>query len=324
MFRWLVVLTLAVLSATAQAESVQPHRLSAATENAAAATDAAERYVAQLTAHSTALEKRYTDELDAIDRLKRQRQSWRREREIRERMSSSLETSNQLDATTAALKKARSRLDSTRRAYLAAINAELVAAGPPARVQQLRRAKTLLSWQLRDARAPRHIMIPDLDVDPLADPEDLDQKAAELRETEQTLSQQLAALDAMATELQRTAQLHKHNNRAVDLVTRYEDSPHRRTARGAEPTLDVAITPPPTKLPTTPDEIPPERDTGLTRGNDMIETSADAIPGTRSGTPAQRAAAARKAYQEMAQRLEKVRNRRLEIEARARALRTKR
>jgi hypothetical protein len=325
MSRWLVVLTLAAVSAIAQADSEQPSRPSAATDIAAAATGIAERDVAQLTARSAALEKRYTDELDAIDRLKRRRPSWRRDREIRDSLSSSLETSNQLDVATAALKKAKSKLDSVRRAYLAAIQVELVGGSPPARTQRLQRAKALLAWQLKDAGAPRHIMIPDLDVDPLADPEELDQRAAELRESELLLSRQLAVLVAQASELQRTAQLRKHNDRAVDLVTRYEDSPHRRTARGNEPVVDVAPEPPPTQLPTSPDSRPSRDNTTVpVRTNDVIETSADTLSGSRSANPAQRAEAARKAYDEMARRLQQVRSRRLEIEARARLLRSRR
>jgi hypothetical protein len=324
MFRWLVVLTLVVLSATAFAESEQPSRSSTATENAAELTAAAELYVAQLTAHSAALEKQYTDELDAIDRLKRQRPSWRRDREIRDSLSSSLETSNQLDTATAALKKSRARLETARRAYLAAIDAELAASAPSVRAQRLRGTRALLSWQLKDARAPRHIMIPDLDVDPLADPEELDQRAAELRETEQMLSQQLVVLEAQATELQRTAQLHKHNDRAVDLVTRYEDSPHRRTTRGAEPPLDAPIEPSPGRLPISDETRLPDPDRAPARTNDVIETSVDTVTGARSGTPAQRAEAARRAHEAMARRLEQVRGRRLEIEARASQLRSKR
>jgi hypothetical protein len=341
MFHWLVVLTLALPSATAYAGSEQPSQVSgasgsgasapgasasgaalrAATNSAAAAISAAERDVAQLTSHSAALEKRYTDELDAIDRLKRQRPSWRRDREIRDSLSSSLDTSNQLDTATASLKRARSKLQGARRAYLAAIDAELGAGPSPVRLEQLQRARTLLSWQLKDARAPRHIMIPDLDVDPLADPEELDQRAAELRESERLLSRQLAALDAQATGLQRSAQLHKHNDRAVDLVTRYEDSPHRRTTRGTDPTPEAQVPLPPTRLPSL-ERDPSDRD-GAEAGRleNVIETSADTVPGMRSGTPAQRAEAARKAYDEMARRLEKVRSRRLEIEARAHQLR---
>lgn len=332
MSRWMVVLTLSLVSATAQGQSgqpaspiaVAPSPASAATDRAGAATFVAERRVAQLTVRSTALEKRYTDELDAIDRLKRQRPSWRRDREIRDSLSASLETSNQLDAATAEVKKAKTRLDSARRAYLEAIDAELGAGPPPGRVQKLERARVLLAWQLKDAGAPRHILIPDLEIDPLADPEELDQRAAELRESEQLLSRQLTTLDAQVSELQHTAQLRKHNDRAADLVSRYEDSPSRRGARGTENSTDIIDNPAPTHLPTSL-EATTKIDAPLPAAvNDMIDGSTDGITGSRSASPAQRAEAARKAHDALARWLEQVRSKRIEVERRAKLLRAKR
>jgi hypothetical protein len=265
--------------------------------------------------------------------LKRQRPSWRRQREIQDSLSSSLETSNQLEATTAALKKARTRLDSARRNYLGAIDAELSAGTSPARLQQLQRVKGTLASQVKAAGAPRHIMIPDLSIDPLADPEELDQRAVELRESERQLSQQLAGLDAQAADLVRSAQLRKHNDRAVDLVARYEDAPHRRPASGTTSADQAADGPAPSRLPVSgsPGEVrlPAPESAGVS--NDVIDTSIDRSidaletrAAQRSGDPAQRAEAARKLHDALARRLEQVRRKRIEIEDRARMLRGKR
>jgi hypothetical protein len=323
MCRWLVVLTLAVMSATAQAQPSAPSRLSAATDYSAAATSYAERQVAQLTAAREALEQRYNEEVDAIDRLKRQRPSWRRDREIRDSLSTSLETSNQLDARTAELKKATAKLDSARRAYLRAIADEL-GAGPPApRAQHLERVRVQVGAQLKDPGGPRHIMIPDLEIDPLADPEELDQRAAELRASEQLLTRQLAGLDAQATELQRTAQLRKHNDRAVDLVARYEDSPQRRATHNPE-TAEPGDGQGPSQIPQSDAPIATVEPAPSAPISDVAETPGDALANSRSATPAQRAEAARKAHHVVARRLELVRNRRIEIENRARQLRSNR
>src|SRR5689334_21571116 len=199
MRRWLLVLLLSGVSATTRAQAGQPMKSTAATamkpaaatENAAAAAGAAERQVGQLTTQKAALEKRYNDEVDAIDRLKKQRPSWRRDREIRDSLSLSLETSNQLDATTAALKNAKGRLDNARRSYLGAIDLELAAGPVPVRAQQLARIRASVVTQVKGAPRDLHILVPDLEIDPLADPEELDQRAAELRETEKQLSRQL-------------------------------------------------------------------------------------------------------------------------------------
>src|ERR1043166_4491588 len=101
MTRWWLVLTLLVVSADARAESTlgaaQPI---AATHDAETAVGAAEHQVLQLTVQRAALKQRYEDEVADIDRLKKQRASWRRDRELRDSLSSSLETSNELDAAT--------------------------------------------------------------------------------------------------------------------------------------------------------------------------------------------------------------------------------
>jgi hypothetical protein len=321
MSRWLLLLTISLLSVIAHAQPGQ--KSTSATDVAASATTSVERLVAQLTVRSAALEKRYTEELDAIDRLKRQRPSWRRDREIESSLSVSLETAKQLDRATTDLKRARGKLDTARRVYLSAIGAELGAGVSSARAHELARAKALLVWQLKDASAPRHVAMPDLEVDPLADPEELDQRAAELRETEQQMNKQLVVLEAQISELQRTAQLRKHNDRAVDLASRYEDSPHHRVARGGEAGADVVDNTPPSRLPTAPDGRLGTIESA-SPATDVIDTSTDPLAGARSASPAQRAEAARKTYDSLLKRLDQVRTRRMEIEARARELRSKR
>ncbi|MBC7976866.1 MAG: hypothetical protein H7138_17970, partial [Myxococcales bacterium] len=171
------------------------------------------------------LAKRYQDELHAIDRLKNQRVSWRRDRELRDRLSSSLETANQLSTATRELERAKQRLARARRSHLLAIEAELAKAVTPARELQLRRTRSALALLLKDA--PRHIVIPDLEVDLLADPEELDQRAAELRESEEELHRQLAALREQIAELDRRVALRKQHERAGNLVNRDDDQPHR-------------------------------------------------------------------------------------------------
>jgi hypothetical protein len=336
MSRRLLVLGLLVLgfvSTFARAESPTPSKPSAATDAAAAAANIAERRVAQLTNQSTALEKRYNDEVDAIDRLKRQRPSWRRDREIRDSLTSSLETSNRLEAATAELRKAQGRLDMARRAYFAAIDLEL-AAGPGApRAQVLERAKAALIVQL-NAGAPRPIKIPDLDIDPLADPEELDQHAAELRESEKLLSRQLAGLDAQVAELQRGANLRKHNERAADLVSRYDDAPHRAAVHGSDGNSQIVDAPAPNHLPASGDGTAPYVDSSVPVViNDVVDVgdagsagAAGTLRGTGQRTTdlAQRADAVRRARDMLARQLEQVRNKRLEIETRAKVLRGKR
>ncbi|HUC07493.1 MAG TPA: hypothetical protein VMR96_05335, partial [Solirubrobacterales bacterium] len=284
---------------------------------AESATKGAERQVAQLTVVRASLAKRYKDELDQIDRLKNQRASWRRDRELRANLSDSLETANQLSAATRDLERAKLGLANARRSYLTAIDVELSAGPAPVRAQQLARAKAQLVPQVNDV--PRRIVIPDFDVDPLADPEELDQRAAELRAAEQELGSQLLGLRAQAEDLDHQALLRKHHDRAGDLFNRDDDEPRHNTVRTPDSGPEEGGGGGGGRQPSSP--VP-----GSTNFEnfvpivlvDVIDASTinSLAAAQRSGDPAQRAAAARRAHDAVARRFEEVRNRRLEIEAR--------
>ena len=319
MGRWLLVLTLSVVSSAAWAESGQSTHLAVATDNAGTAAKDADQRVGQLARHRMTLAARYQEELDAIDRLKNQRASWRRDRELRESLSSSAETANQLSAATHDLEKATARLASVRRAYLMAIDTELGAGAAPRRAQQLVRVRGLLTPVVKDA--PRRIVFPDLDVDPLADPEELDQRAAELRASEDELARQLIGLDTQATELDHLAQLRKEHDRAGDLLSRDDDQARRNTAHKAG---DSTVTEGGGMYPMFPGAPPSGLDNSVPIVlADVIDASTikSFTAAQTSGDPAQRAEAARKTHAAVAGRLDQVRRKRTEIEARARQLR---
>jgi hypothetical protein len=317
MSRWLLVLALSVVSATASGQPDERLATAGVTETASEISRAAAGQFQALTVRRSDLAKRYQDELDAIDRLKNQRVSWRRDRELRHRLSSSLETANQLSTATRELERAKQRLERARRGYLLAIDAELASGSTSGRVVQLKRIRSMLAPQVKDA--PRHIVIPDLEIDPLADPEELDQRAAELRESEDELHRQLAVLRAQVAELDRRVLLRKQHERAGDLVNRDDDQPQRSApTRASEPPEDEVggvgshpQVPPPT---VTPVEYAPIVLAELIDASTSLQRSRD---------PAQRADAARKAQDSVVRRLEQVRKRRTEIETRARTLRSR-
>jgi len=329
MARWLLSLTLVMASSIAPAVSAQtappPPAAPAigSAESAEISAKVAERRVAQLASHHAQLAKRYQDQLDAIDRLKKQRASWRLDRELRDSMSSSLETANQLTATTRELEAARQHLVSTRRAYLIAIDGELGTGPVPPRRQALERARRALVPQLRDA--PHRIVLPDLDVDLLADPEELDERAAELRATEDELAREVAGLEAQAAALDHLAQLRKQHDRAGDLFNRDDDQPHRNTAHKTDGADEVAPAWDNPHSPATPGSpaISAENYVPIVLA-DVIDASTISTfaAAERSGDPAQRAEAAHKAHDAVARRIDQVRRKRIEIEARAKQLRT--
>lgn len=325
MSRWALVLAVMVASATVSAEPRPAAPPMAATAGAETATRTAERQVQQLTTSRAQLAQRYQDQLTQIDRLKNQRASWRRDRELRDRLSESLETANLLSAATRELERAKTNLESARRAYLLAIDSELGGTASPARVQHLVRAKAQLAPQLRDV--PRRIVIPDFDVDPLADPEELDQRAAELRAAEVDLARQLAGLKAQAAELDHLVLLRKQHERAGELFNRDDDEPRHNTVRGgSEGTVDDSggtgagrpNAPPTTSAPNFENFVP------IVLADVIDASTINSLEAAqRSGDPAQRAEASHLAGDAVGKRLAEIKKRRLEIEERARLLRAK-
>jgi hypothetical protein len=148
----------------------------------------------KLTAQRTQLVQKFQREADQVDHLKKEKASWRRDRELRQAMADSADTANQL----------------------AAIDKQLAKLAP--------------------ARAPKKIVIPDGELDPLADPEDLDKQAADLRQAEAELANQAKGLDVQAKDLADVADLRKHHERAIDMSRRDDDQPLRTAQRSTSDT----------------------------------------------------------------------------------------
>src|SRR6185503_6419179 len=102
MSRWLIVLVLALAPAIASAQSSP----TAVTQKAQDDARQTERRVATLTTNRNALAKQYDDQLKAIDRLKQQRASWRRDRELKDALAEGKVTATKLSAAAAELGRA--------------------------------------------------------------------------------------------------------------------------------------------------------------------------------------------------------------------------
>lgn len=222
-------------TATAQA----PAPTTAATDRALATATAVQRRVGELAAARAAIGRRYQAELVAIDQLKQQRASWRRDRELRASLSASSETANQLAAVTSRLAAAQASLARARRAVIAAIDGELAAGAIDPRAAQLRALRARLAPAVHPA--PERIVVPDTDVDPLADPEELDAQAAAIRASEQQLERQVIGLDVQARDLDHVSAIRKQHQRALDLGLRDDDQPQRGVAHNSS--ADSAATP---------------------------------------------------------------------------------
>lgn len=344
---WLTCVLLVVAPAAAWAQSVpQP----AAVIKAEGTVIAAEQKVGQLAAQRAQLTARYQQQLSAIDRLKKQKASWRRDRELNTAQADANDTAKRLTTLDKQLAAARQALLIAKKSAVVAIDAELAAGASGTRAEQLARLRAKLA---PPAPAPKKIVIPDAEIDPLADPQELEQQAAALVAVEQQLEAQRKGLDAQHRDLKLVAELRGAHDRASELSMRDDDQPQRGAPRGTGGGREVSADP---SLPTagsplegggaggggagtggsTNDDAAGESVGGdkLTGGvtfetnvavalGEVIDRSTidGLVRASRSGDPKQRAEAAKQARDAVAKRLEQLKKKRAMIEARAKQLR---
>lgn len=318
----MLALVLAMASATAVA---QPGAAPVATARAQDSERALEAEVRRVTTRWTQLTASYRGQLEAIDRLKKQRSSWRQQRELKAQLASANDTAKQLATASAALATANTRLATARRTLLAAIDAELVGAAGP-RAVELTRVRARLAPAVTRARVAR-IVLPELEVDPLADPEELEEQGRALAESEAQLRSQIADLERQTTQLEQVARLRTQHERAGDLARRDDDQPQRSSTQGTR-TFDSA-----TAADGAPEAGAPPQDSsagggsGLSSGGGFEAVAtivlAEVVDATtiesltraqRSGDPAKRAAAARRTRDAVAARLAQLQKKRAEIQ----------
>jgi hypothetical protein len=347
---WLTCI-LSMASATAWAQSVPAP---AAVEKAAQTTSSAEQKVTSLTSQRAQLTTQLAQQVATIDSLKKQKPSWRRDRELNGAQATANDTATKLTALEKQLATAQLALANARKIEIAAIDGELKAGVAPARVDQLMKLRT----QLAPAPvAPKRIVIPDAEIDPLADPEDLDKQAAAIAAAEKQLEQTRVSLDKQHTDLVAMANLRSAHERAGELSTRDDDQPHRNAPSGSRAetavgghsaTNDTAGSPSPGAGGGAGSGSGDTGGTGTTGGTDTatglfdgskttssFESTAAVALGEvidrstidgmlraqRSGDPKQRADAAAQARDAVEKRLELLKKKRAMIEARAKALR---
>jgi len=347
MRRWVLVLGLMVASATVWAESAP----TAITQQASDSVAAIEKRVGQLAVQRQGLNQKLAEQQRAAAELKQQKASWRRDRELRDQLAEEHETATQLAAVSAQLDKAQGELAVARRGLIAAIDAEIAAGPSGPRAQQLVAWRKQLAPQVAAGAAPRKIVVPDTKIDPLADPEELDEQAAALREAEGQLQRQVAQYDAQGKELDRIAALHRQHDRAIEMDRRDDNNSRRspqqptHTSGGITEANDSPVPPP-----ANPGQSPPPTDGGGGAGGspspsttgaggrdfagsldneartvlgDVVDpTTLDALAReARSSDPAKRADAAKKLRDAVAAKLAQIRAGRTKIEQRAKQLR---
>lgn len=332
MTRWWLALVLAVASAPAWAQSAAPPP-AAVTLRVQSQTGTAARRVADLVRRRNLLAGQYAQQVAAVERLKQQRTSWRQQRELRDRLAEARDTATKLTAVTAELTRANTALATVRRALVTAIDAELAAGAGGPRAAELARLRAQHAPQV-PRRTVQRIVLPELEIDPLADPEELDQQAAALRESEHQLQQQIAGLEKQARDLDAVAKLKQQHDRASDLARRDDDQPQRVALHGGTRLAsEDALSPAPQNGGSGGGEETHgfsssggfESDVSIVLSEVVDAGTIDTLArAQRSGDPAQRAAAAKKTRDAVAGRLEQLRKKRAEIEALLRARKQRR
>lgn len=334
---------LTVASANAWA---QPSAQSPTVEIAQTQVNTATQKLSSLQGQRAQLATKLAQQVAAVDALKKQKASWRRDRALNTAQAGAADTATKLTALDKQLAIAQQTLAKARRTEVAAIDAELRAGASPARMVQLTRLRAQL---VPAAIAPKKIVIPDAEIDPLADPDELERQAAAIAAAEKLLETQRKTLDQQHADLVQVAELRGAHERTNELATRDDDQPHRGAQRGSTRGDQEASAP--TAGASNDSAGSPNNGGGTTSGGgstggetfgtdgkgttSSFESTAAVALGEvidrstidgmlraqRSGDPKQRAAAAAQARDAVAKRLELLKKKRAMIEQRAKQLR---
>ena len=200
------------------------------------ATDAAQKAVSKLdkqhkaaVAQKAELDVEYGEQLREIELLKQRKASWRRDDQVRDKKSSAATTARELTAIDQTISILDGKLVKLRKALVNAIDDELAANPSEARRTKLEKWRRAEAKKIR--KPSKKIVLPDDSIDPLADPEDLEQQAQEIRQGEQQLEDEIENLARQAERFEKMEKLRKKRARAAELDAADDDNPRRTTGR---------------------------------------------------------------------------------------------
>jgi hypothetical protein len=284
----------------------------------------------RLTTQQAHLQEQYDGELRDIDALKQNRASWYRDRQLRQAMADSLETADTLAAIATKLRLLGVRLKRARGQLLVAIDAEIGSVTvDDRRKRELGRLRREHAAALRPA--DKKIVLPDERIDPLADPEELDQQVAALAQSERQLEKEIAGLKRQSARFARIDELRQKHERADELEQFDDDQPRRSTGRTGSGRSEGATSAdtaagPETEEPAVPldgaDDTAFDNDPTLVL-SDVVdaETIGALRRAEQSDDPLDKATAALLAAKKVEERLRRMRSQRVAIEKRAHMLR---
>lgn len=317
-------IALAVAVVASKPAEAQPANLQRETDVAVRDWNNLRREASDLEKRRADLTRKYQTELAAVDRLKKQRPSWRRDRQLREALARTLDTATQLDKLAAGERAVQTRRNAVADQARTRIDREWSSASE-ARRQQLAQHRRAIGTQ---RVAEKRIVLPDTEIDPLADPEELEQQAAVLRQVEDDLARKVAQLERQVASLQKTSALRREHARAGELIASNDGEPQRQASssggRVASDEDTGAAAGPPQDGPQTgvgpSSDFAPEAVAAVLAGV-VDSATADALRGmAHTKDPATQTSAVRRARDQVAARLGHLRAKRAAIEERARQL----
>ncbi len=336
MVRWWLVLVLVMASAIAWAEPASQ------TDQAQARVVDLDRSLATQLTEQHRLQGQFDDETTNIARLKQRKRSWANDRELNTSQAEANETAQRLEAVAGEIKAAQAKLAAARKALVDAIDTELAASPADARRAHLAAMRAQVAPQI--AAAPRKIVIPNSDIDPTADADELEKEAAALRQTEGELQKQEDTLKTQADQLDSQARMRREHERANEVSQRDDDQSHRTTGHNGttdsrEPVNANPSNPAPgggaqigggaqngnstnTSANTAPTADHSEGDAAVVLADVVDASTIKQLKRAQgSNDPKQRATAAKAAQDEVAAKRDSLRRQREAIESRARQLR---
>lgn len=205
----------------AQATATSPYQV--ATEAASSKLYSLQNTERSLYRNKQKLRSTYNKQLSEVDRLKRSRASWRRDRQLRDQKAQSQKTASALQALDRRIRATKVATSQMRKILRQAISRELTQPSSSQRRSQL--SKKLAALGGKPKRAPRKITMPDLELDELADAQELLTQIAMIERAEAKLAieerslgrraEHYAHMDVLRQKRQRSGELGAFDNTGV-------------------------------------------------------------------------------------------------------------
>ena len=322
-------------------------QLASATNRAARSETIAQKSLAALKGKRSTLRKSYNAQLAEIDKLGRQRASWNRDRQLSKKKSASAALAKQLAKLDKQLRRASRVLQKRRQKLLRAVESELGGSVAGKRASELRRLRAALGKRLRPKA--KKIIVPELAIDRLADPEELEEQASLIARAERQLRKEDEKLEERYRYYLKQQKLRAQSERATEIARRDDESVRRSPGLGSSDQRGGASNQESEPGPQS-DGDPNEGGAGGGDSDDGVDlsdggsesrdltlesssviladvvddvTAADLRRAGRSANPGQRAKAAKKARAQLKAKLKRLRKQRKLIEKRARELRSR-